>query len=68
MNTTFILRNKQFNKLSKIEKQEVINQVRKAYLEDNMKIDELISTFNTSLEPSSYSIQLIICPQSGQCL
>ena len=48
MNTTFILRNKQFNKLSKIEKQEVINQVRKAYLEDNMKIDELISTFNST--------------------
>lgn len=48
MNTTFILRNKQFNKLSEIEKQEAISQVRKAYLEDNMKIDELISTFNST--------------------
>ena len=48
MNTTFILRNKQFNKLTKIEKQEVINQVRKAYLENNMKIDELISIFNST--------------------
>ena len=48
MNTTFILRNKQFNKLTEIEKQEVINQVRKAYLENNMKIDELISMFNST--------------------
>lgn len=48
MNTTFILRNKQFNKLTEIKKQEAISQVRKAYLEDNMKIDELISTFNST--------------------
>lgn len=48
MNTTFILRNKQFNKLTEIEKQEVINQVRKAYLENNIKIDELISMFNST--------------------
>ena len=48
MNTTFILRNKQFNKLTKEEQENIISQVRKAYLEDNMKIDELVSLFNST--------------------
>ena len=48
MNTTFILRNKQFNKLSNTEKQEVIKDVRKAYLEDNLGINELIDKFNST--------------------
>lgn len=48
MNTTFILRNKQFIKLSDIEKQKVIEQVRKAYLEDNLGINELVNKFNST--------------------
>ena len=48
MDATFILRNKQFNKLSDIEKQEIIKMVRKAYLEDNLGINELIDKFNST--------------------
>lgn len=48
MNTSFILRNKQFNKLNEKEKQEVIDLVKKSYLDDNLKIDELITKFNST--------------------
>ena len=48
MNTTFILRNKHFNRLTEQEKQEAINQVKKAYLEDNLKINELITIFDST--------------------
>lgn len=48
MNTTFILRNKHFNRLTEQEKQEAVNQVRKAYLEDNIKINDLIFIFDST--------------------
>lgn len=48
MDATFILRNKQFNELNKNEKQIVINEVRQAYLVDNLKIDDLIKKFNST--------------------
>lgn len=48
MNTTFILRNKPFNKLNETEKQYIISEVKKAYLVDNLKIDDLIKKFNST--------------------
>lgn len=36
MNTTFILRNKQFNKLSNEEKENVILQVKQTYINEGL--------------------------------
>lgn len=42
------LRNKEFNKLSNDEKLTIIEQVRKAYLEDDLGINELIDKFDST--------------------
>lgn len=48
MNTTFILRNKQFNKLCNEEKENVILQVKHAYIDEGLGINELINRFNST--------------------
>ena len=48
MNTSIVLRNKQFNKLNEKEKEEIIELVKEAYLINNLKIDELIKKFNST--------------------
>lgn len=48
MNTPFILRNKQFNKLSNKEKENIILQVKQAYIDEGLGINELISKFNST--------------------
>ncbi len=48
MNTTFILRNKQFNKLSNEEKENIILQVKHAYIDEGLGINELINRFNST--------------------
>lgn len=48
MNTPFILRNKQFNKLSNEEKENIILQVKQAYIDEGLGINELISKFNST--------------------
>ena len=42
MNAPFILRNKQFNKLSNKEKENIISQVKQAYIDEGLGINELI--------------------------
>ena len=37
MNTTFILRNKQFNKLSNEEKENIILQVKQTYINEGLQ-------------------------------
>lgn len=48
MNTTFILRNKQFNKLSNEEKENVILQVKQSYIDEGLGINDLINRFNST--------------------
>ena len=58
MNTTFILRNKQFNKLSNEEKENVILQVKQTYINEGLQKYMIVNKkyLNTIIEFNFYYI------------
>ena len=58
MNTTFILRNKQFNKLSNEEKENIILQVKQTYINEGLQKYMIVNKkyLNTIIEFNFYYI------------